>query len=164
MQLESELSERDAVGLARLKAELEHDIDAMRAASTGIIGALTQLWHAMRHDQQRIASSLPAYARRELLDHMRTLNAAAAAAENPYFHSDSELERAEHYLLRAFPHADIQEIILAAARAGVAFSQLDQRINGKEGDVEQPDADLPPAIKALLPQRANDSNESESEG
>ena len=41
--------------------------------------------------------------------------------------SDEELERAEHYLLRNFPHKDTQSILLAAARAGRQLADLEVR-------------------------------------
>ena len=119
MALGSAEGEEEVAALAEINQKQEE----MRVASSAAVSKLNTLWRAMKGGQERMASSIDGEQRKELLELMRSLDSAA----DPYFQSEGEMMRAEHYLLRAFPHKEEQEVLLTAARASSAFSQLEKR-------------------------------------
>ena len=119
MALGSAEGEEEVAALADINKKQEE----VRDASGACISKLNALWRAMTGGRERLASSIDGTRRKELLELMRSLDSEA----DPYFQSDDEMLRAEHYLLRAFPHKEEQEMLLAAAHASFAFAQLEKR-------------------------------------
>ena len=122
--LASEAAEITRSELPRQVDEQQVEVEAkLVKAGAEVKEALSELWNSMRRNEARRATSLDATSRRELLLLLRGLDGSHELA-NP---SDEELERAEHYLLRNFPHKDTQSILLAAARAGRQLADLEVR-------------------------------------
>jgi len=104
--------------------ERNEQLDAVHAAvGPDVVASLSKLWGAMKGDEDRMAASLDTESRRELLLLLRSLGEGNNGPDDVVRAED--LQRAEHFLLRAFPDKETQELLLAAARAGVAYSQLD---------------------------------------
>ena len=119
------LRELGAGSQQTLEKQQQAGVDALHnAVGSDMIDSLSKLWKSMK-TSDRVATSLDARARRELLQHMRVLGEGFDVGMMP----DTELEQAEHFLLRSCPLGEMQAALLAASRAGVAFAQLDESKN-----------------------------------
>ena len=88
------LRELGAGSQQTLEKQQQAGVDALHnAVGSDMIDSLSKLWKSMK-TSDRVATSLDARARRELLQHMRVLGEGFDVGMMP----DTELEQAEHFL------------------------------------------------------------------